>query len=115
KVHGAVRQPRRFRGLIHSGACRQGLFSGTSSTIVRLQAAFHSTLLMCVAASHNVIHCCNVTAPPWAVINAASLWMIEAPCAGTRPRNGTATRIMMIAVSQPCLDRAATKDFWSAC
>jgi hypothetical protein len=43
---------------------------------VRLQA-FHSGLLICVATSHNAMHCCNVALPPWAVTNAASLRVIE--------------------------------------
>jgi hypothetical protein len=47
-----------------------------SRTIVRLQA-FHSGLLICVATSHNAMHCCNVALPPWAVTNAASLRVIE--------------------------------------
>jgi hypothetical protein len=46
-------------------------------TIVRLLAAFHSCLLMCVAASHNAMQSCNVAPPPWAVIDADSLWVIE--------------------------------------
>jgi hypothetical protein len=33
---------------------------------------------MCVAASHNAMQSCNVVPPPWAVIDAASLWVIEA-------------------------------------
>lgn len=52
--------------------------ASSGKTIVRIQAAFHSCLLMCVAASHNAMQSGNVVPPPWAVIDAASLWRMEA-------------------------------------
>ena len=47
--------------------------SGNSRTIERLQATFHSCLLICVAASHSVMQSCTVVPPPCAAIDAASL------------------------------------------
>lgn len=52
--------------------------AGNSRTIVRLHAPLHSAVLICVPASHNAMHSGNVMPRPWAVMDAASPWVIDA-------------------------------------
>jgi hypothetical protein len=57
---------------------------------VRLQAARHSCLLMCVPASQKPMQSCRLLPPPPGVLGAVSLWLALAPGAalGAPPDDG---------------------------